>query len=178
MNPVVGLDVSKGESEVQAFFDKGKPHRKSFSISHTIEGLNCLVEYFEELIVLTGIRPPVVLESTGYFHLPVVQYLKERDYLLIIVNPLVSYRAKSSNLRKVKTDVIDAYHLCELYYKEELEPYKKRGIQLLTFGISQGNMRISQNFMYRLKYNFNHYLIKFFRSIKGFLEAYIQWYHY
>ncbi len=27
---------------------------------------------------------------------------------------------------------IDAYHLCELFYKEELEPYKKRGVQLLN----------------------------------------------
>ena len=35
-------------------------------------------------------------------------------------------------MRKVKTDAIDAYHFCELYYKEELEPYKKRGIQLLN----------------------------------------------
>jgi transposase len=25
MNPVVGLDISKGESQVQAFVDKGKP---------------------------------------------------------------------------------------------------------------------------------------------------------
>ncbi|MCM3170578.1 IS110 family transposase, partial [Peribacillus frigoritolerans] len=53
-------------------------------------------------------------------------------YLLIIVNPLISFRAKSSSLRKVKTDLIDARHLCELYYKEDLEPYKKRGIQLLN----------------------------------------------
>lgn len=28
MNPVVGLDVAKGESQVQAFLDKGKPYRK------------------------------------------------------------------------------------------------------------------------------------------------------
>ncbi|PEJ47152.1 IS110 family transposase, partial [Bacillus sp. AFS002410] len=49
-----------------------------------------------------------------------------------VINPLISYRAKSSSLRKVKTDVIDAYHLCELYYKEELEPHKKRGAQLLN----------------------------------------------
>jgi transposase len=28
MNPVVGLDVSKGESQVQAFLGKGKPYRK------------------------------------------------------------------------------------------------------------------------------------------------------
>ena len=48
------------------------------------------------------------------------------------MNPLISYKAKSSSLRKVKTDVIDAHHLCELYYKEDLEPYKKRGIQLLN----------------------------------------------
>ncbi|KAA0564626.1 IS110 family transposase [Bacillus sp. CH30_1T] len=132
MNPVVGLDFSKGESQVQVFLDKGKPHRKSFSLPHTVEGLDCLVAYLEEIRVLRGIRPPIVLESTGHYHLPVVQYLEERDILLIIINPLVSYRAKSSNLPKIKTDVIDAYHLCELYYKEELEPYKKRGIQLLN----------------------------------------------
>lgn len=35
-------------------------------------------------------------------------------------------------MRKVKTDAVDAYHLCELFYKEELEPYKKRGIKLLN----------------------------------------------
>ncbi len=64
--------------------------------------------------------------------MPVVQYFEKRGYLLIIVNPLISYKAKSSSLRKVKTDIIDAHHLCELYYKEDLEPYKKRGIQLLN----------------------------------------------
>jgi transposase len=35
MNPVIGLDVSKGESQVQAFIDKGKPYRKSL-VLHTI----------------------------------------------------------------------------------------------------------------------------------------------
>jgi hypothetical protein len=38
MNPVIGLDVSKGESQVQAFLDKGKPYRKGFSIAHNLEG--------------------------------------------------------------------------------------------------------------------------------------------
>lgn len=73
-----------------------------------------------------------MLESTEYYHTSIVQYFEDRGYLLIIVNPLISYRAKSSSLRKVKTDVIDAHHLCELYYKEYLEPYKQRGIQLLN----------------------------------------------
>jgi transposase len=44
---------------------------------------------------------------------------------------LTSQRARKSQLRKIKTDAADAYHVGELYYKEEFEPYKQRGIQLL-----------------------------------------------
>ncbi|MEH7306355.1 IS110 family transposase [Neobacillus drentensis] len=132
MNPVIGLDVAKGESQVQAFLDKKKPYKSSFKVSHTLEGLDMLHQYLREIENLTGIKPPIILEATGHYHTPVVQYFEDRDYLLIIVNPLISYRAKSSNLRKVKTDIIDASHLCEMYYKEDLEPYKKRGIQLLN----------------------------------------------
>jgi transposase len=132
MNPVVGLDISKGESQVQAFVDKGKPFRKSFKVSHTLEGFGLLVEFLELVQKETGMKPPVILEATGHYQTPVVHYLEERGYLLIIINPLISYKAKSSSLRKVKTDAVDAYHLCELFYKEELEPYKKRGVQLLN----------------------------------------------
>ncbi|WP_028390654.1 IS110 family RNA-guided transposase [Bacillus cihuensis] len=132
MNPVVGLDISKGESQVQAFLDKGKPYRKSFKVSHTLEGLGLLLEFLDHVQKETGQKPPVILEATGHYQTSVVQYLDERGYLLIIINPLISYKAKSSSLRKVKTDAVDAYLLCELYYKEELEPYKKRGIQLLN----------------------------------------------
>src|SRR5689334_4490837 len=132
MNPVVSLDVSKGKSEVQAFLDKGKPYGKSFSINHDLDGLGSLLEFLESIKDKAGIQPPVVLEATGHYHTPVVQFLEQHQYLLIIVNPLISHRAKSASLRKVKTDAIDAYRLCELYYKEDLEPYKKRGIRLLN----------------------------------------------
>jgi transposase len=66
MNPVVGLDVSKGESQVQAFLEKGKPYRKSFKVPHTIEGLDLLVEFLEEIKIETGKKPSVILESTGH----------------------------------------------------------------------------------------------------------------
>ncbi|MEG0553785.1 MAG: IS110 family transposase [Carnobacterium sp.] len=132
MNPVVGLDVAKGESQVQMFLDKKLPYKNSVKIAHTLEGLEEFHSYLLDLERETGMKPPVVLESTGHYHAPVVQFLEAREYIVIIVNPLVSYRAKSSSLRKTKTDVIDAYHLGELYYKEDLEPQKKRGIQLLN----------------------------------------------
>lgn len=133
MNPVIGLDVSKGESQIQAFLDKGKPYQKSFSIKHDLKGLGNLLEFLQEVEkTANGNQPTVVLESTGHYHYPVIQFLEEQKYVYIIVNPLISHRAKSSSLRKVKTDAVDAYHLCELFYKEELEPYKKRGVQLLN----------------------------------------------
>lgn len=45
MNPVVGLDVSKGESQIQGFPDKGKPYRKSFKVDHTLDGLRSLTTF-------------------------------------------------------------------------------------------------------------------------------------
>ncbi|WP_260871876.1 IS110 family transposase, partial [Bacillus sp. X1(2014)] len=74
------MDVSKGESQVQAFLDKGKPYRKSFKISHTIEGLDLLVEFLEVVKRETGNKPPIVLEATGHYHSSVVQYLEDRGY--------------------------------------------------------------------------------------------------
>jgi transposase len=167
MNPVVGLDVSKGESEVQGFLDKGKPYRKSFSIRHDLEGLGLLLEFLKEIKDVTGQQPPVVLESTGHYHTPVVQYLEERNYLLIIVNPLISHRAKSSSLRKVKTDAIDAYRLCELYYKEELEPYKKRGIRLLNLrNLTRQHASITEIYV-QTKLQFQAVLDQVFPEYKG-----------
>jgi transposase len=133
MNPVVGLDVSKGESQVQAFLDKGKPYRKSFSVMHTLDGLDGLLEFLVEVTRVTdGKKPSVILESTGHYHHPVVQFLEDHHYVYIVVNPLVSHRSRSANLRKVKTDAADAYQLCELFYKEELAPHRRRGMQLLN----------------------------------------------
>ena len=132
MNPVVGLDVSKGESQVQAFLEKGKPYRKSFTVTHTTEELTNLLRFLEEVEKETKVEPTVILESTGHYHTPVIQFLDEQNYVYILVNPLLSYNAKKSSLRKVKTDKIDAFRLCELFYKEDFEPYKKRGIQLLN----------------------------------------------
>jgi len=132
MNPVIGLDVSKGESEVQAFLAKGIPFGKSFKIYHTSEGLNTFLQFLNNFEEKTLVKPTVILESTGHYQAPIIQFLEKYNYLYIVINPILSHQAKKSSLRKVKTDAIDAYNLCELFYKEELEPYKKRGITLLN----------------------------------------------
>lgn len=132
MNPVIGLDVAKGASQAQVFLDKGKPHGKGFRVTHTRSGLDEFHHRIKEVEALAGATPTVILESTGHYHTPIIQFLDEQNYLYILVNPLISHQARKSSLRKVKTDPVDAYRLCELYYKEEFEPLKKRGAQLLN----------------------------------------------
>ncbi len=45
MNPVVGLEVPKGESQVQTFLDKSKPFGKSYSMKHTKEELDRIIGF-------------------------------------------------------------------------------------------------------------------------------------
>jgi transposase len=132
MNPVIGLDVSKGESHAQAFSDRGSPYGKTFRFEHNLEGLASFLRFAQNVESFAGQRPAIVLEATGHYHSPVIQFLDDHQYLYIVINPLISHQAKKMNLRKVQTDVADAYQLGEMFYKEELEPYKKRGQYLMN----------------------------------------------
>jgi transposase len=75
----------------------------------------------------SGQHPLLILEATGHYQSPVVQFLEEHHYLYIVINPLISNRLRKSNLRKVKTDAADAYLLGELYYKEEIRVFQEKG---------------------------------------------------
>lgn len=132
MNPVIGVDVSKGESHAQALLDRGVPHGKIFRFNHDLEGLASFLSYIRGVESAAGIRPAIVMEATGHYHSPVVQFLDEHQYLNIVINPLISHNAKKINLRRLKTDAADAHLLGTLYYKEEFEPYKKRGQHLMN----------------------------------------------
>lgn len=41
---MIGLDVAKGENQVQAFLDKKKTYKKSFKVAHALEGLKNLLK--------------------------------------------------------------------------------------------------------------------------------------
>ena len=160
MNPVVGLDVAKGESQVQAFLDQSKPYGKSFSMKHIKEELDHFLEFLKDIEEVTGQMPMVILESTGHYHSPVIQFLEEQGILYILLNPIISYQAKKTSLRKVKTDAIDAYQLCVLYYKGE--PHKIRGIQLLDLRNLSRQQEIVTNMYVEAKLQFHTILDQVF----------------
>ncbi|WP_246096620.1 hypothetical protein [Paenibacillus sinopodophylli] len=43
MRPVIGIDVSKGESEGFILLERNKPYGKSFRFQHTHEEMNILL---------------------------------------------------------------------------------------------------------------------------------------
>lgn len=147
--------------------DKDKPFGKSFSVKHTKEDLDSLISFLREIERNTGVRPAVILESTGHYHTPIIQCLEGSQYLYILVNPIISYQAKKTSLRKVKTDAIDAYQLCVLYYKEEFEPYKKRGLRLLNLRTLSRQYETVTNLYIQAKLQFHTLLDQIFPEYRG-----------
>lgn len=124
MEPVVGVDVAKGTSVIQAFTRRNEPYGKVKTILHEENGFVELGELLAELQDMTGCAPVVVLEATGHYHRSLVAYVERSGWKHYIVNPLQSKRAKGTQLRKVKTDAVDAWHLAEMYYRGDLKPHR------------------------------------------------------
>jgi transposase len=171
MKPVIGLDISKGESHGQAFLERGIPYRGTFQFEHTREGLAELLQTVHDVEHASGQRPLLVLEATEHYQSPVVQFLEEHHYLYIVINPLISNRLRKSNLRKVKTDAADAYLLGELYYKEEFEPLKKRGVQLLNLRYLTRQYESLSKMCVQTKLQFQAVLDQVFPAYKGVFGA-------
>lgn len=132
MDPVIGLDIAKGESQVQAFLQRKKAYKQSFKFEHHLQGLHAFYRFYQEVEQVSGQPPAVIFESTGHYHEPVLQFLEAYGITYYLINPVVSSEAKKTSLRKVKTDKVDAFHLGELYYKEDLEVFQRKTEQYLN----------------------------------------------
>src|SRR5690625_4033675 len=137
MAPVIGLDVAKGESQVQAFLQRKETYKQSFKFTHDLPGLQSFHSFYHEVEKVSGQPPAIIFESTGHYQEPVLHFLEDNDIAYYLVNPVISFEARKTNLRQVKTDKTDAYHSGELYYKEDFEIYQKKtdkalNLRLLT----------------------------------------------
>lgn len=171
MNPVIGLDIYKEESHGQAFLERGKPYREMLHFEYTRDGLANLLQVLKDVESVSKQRPLLILEATGHYQSPVVQFLEEYHYIYIVINPLISNRLRKSQLRKVKTDAADAYLLGELYYKEEFEPFKKRGIQLLNLRYLTRQYESFSKMYVQTKLQFQAVLDQVFPAYKGVFGA-------
>ena len=101
--------MSKGKSTVCAIKPYGEVLMTPRDFKHTKDDLDSLVKqlsrYKEEI--------HIIMEATGNYHLPVYQYLKSKDYLISIINPLEMKRYRCQGIRNPKTDKIDSYIIAQ-----------------------------------------------------------------
>ena len=103
----VGIDISKDKSTVCMLRPYGEVVEAPYSIAHTEQALNALIEHitsFDE-----DVR--VVLEATGGYHQVVVSKLRSADIFTVVVNPYIMKKYCAATLRKAKTDKIDSVRI-------------------------------------------------------------------
>ena len=100
----VGIDVSKGKSTVVALAPGGKFLSRPFDVLHTKSGIKELVSFVRTLDGDTRI----VMEHTGRYYEPLLQWLVASDLFVTAVNPKLIKDFGNNTLRKVKTDKADA----------------------------------------------------------------------
>lgn len=100
----VGIDVSKEKSTVCILKPYGEMVCPPFEIKHTEKDMSELVAMIRHLAEETK----VVMEATGSYHLPVLQYLKDHNIFISVINPLIMKKYSSTALRKCKTDILDS----------------------------------------------------------------------
>lgn len=100
----VGIDVSKGKSTVCILDNYGTIIKKPFVVEHTkesIEGLAAIIKGFND-------EPKIVMETTGIYHLPILDCLLEYNLFVSVINPLVMNKYANTNIRPGKTDNKDS----------------------------------------------------------------------
>ncbi|MEK3778892.1 transposase [Paenibacillus sp. FSL K6-4396] len=67
-----------------------------FHFEHTRDGLANFLQALTEVEFASQQRPLLILEATGHYQSPVVQFLEEHHYIYIVINPLISNRLRKS----------------------------------------------------------------------------------
>ena len=106
---VFGIDVSKAKSSVSVLIKKKEVD--CFDISNDALGFESLLEQLQEFS-----NPAVIFEATGVYSLPLEAFLNCAGYDYVKINPLKAKKLMDNNLRRNKTDQVDAYRLAMIEF--------------------------------------------------------------
>lgn len=103
----IGIDVAKATLSVCFRLPGGEENALTFRNTET--------DIRKQLLSrLSGFTGRIVLESTNHYHWQVALLLTEAGYDVRVVNPLLAKQYTSANIRKVKTDPMDARGLARM----------------------------------------------------------------
>ncbi len=112
----VGIDVSKDKSDICIKDQSGNDLIQRFKITNTKADLGKLYETIERIKSKTQGNSDVVfgLEATGIYSLPLYSALRRDGYKVKLYNPIQTNGFRKMNVRKTKTDPIDAAIIADM----------------------------------------------------------------
>ena len=112
----VGIDVASDKHDVMIMNNSHKQFQKNpLRIANNSLGFKKLHETIQNVCGANqDYTVRIGLESTGFFHINLVNFLLEKNYGIMVINPLLTKSDKKRySVRPQKTDKIDAIALCK-----------------------------------------------------------------
>ncbi len=107
----LGIDIAKNTHVASLIDNGGNTIFKAHSFNNSIDGTNSLIEKLnnyptEEILI--------GMEATGHYWLSVYSYLMEKNFNIIVINPIQTdgWR-RATEIRKRKTDIIDSIMIAD-----------------------------------------------------------------
>lgn len=125
----VGIDVGKKDCQVAVRWKNGEYSEQPFK--NTPQGLEACVNFLNARGVSK--ETPLVLESTGGYHLLFTMALKDTyQYGSVkVINGILTKKYAGANIRRIKTDSVDAKILADIGDRETLIPFERSREELL-----------------------------------------------
>jgi transposase len=128
----IGIDIASSKHDCVITNQHGKILEEPFTIKNDYQGFASLTTKIQKH---NGNHQVYVgLESTGHYGNNLISFLVEREYLVYVVNPLLtSIARKSTSVRKTKTDKTDSKAICTFLrtHFSTLTPYTLKSYHIM-----------------------------------------------
>jgi transposase len=114
----IGIDVSKDKLDLAIRLSNQEYAESSFG--NDAPGISSLCAFLERQEAAK--TAPLVIESTGDYHLQSALMIKQRYFNVKLINPITTKRYQKSSIRNAKTDKIDAKRLADVAVLEQNLP--------------------------------------------------------
>jgi len=134
----VGIDISKEKFDACGMDDCGQEVIENTTYTQDLEGYGKFLGTIETLSKMLKARLVFGLESTGIYHVPLYDYLRQHGYTVRIFNGLELRGLRKSQIRKTVTDKISArllanhLRMCLDVEKESPVPMELRNLTELV----------------------------------------------
>jgi transposase len=114
----IGIDVSKEKLDLAIRLSDQKYVESNFM--NNAKGIITLCAFLKRQEAASA--APLIIESTGDYHLQSALMIKQREFNVKVINPITTKRYQKSSIRNAKTDKIDAKRLADIAVLEESLP--------------------------------------------------------